>query len=284
MSDVVPFILAQEQAEIKEEIAGKPLSTIFDGTSRLGEAMTIVARFIGPEWSIQQRLVRFQLLAKSLTGEEIARVLINSLSTQYSIESGLIIAAMRDCASCNSVAMRTLKVVYPSLLDVGCFSHTLDRVGEHFSVPHVSEFVTHWINLFSHSFKARLIWKERTGRSISGYSTTRWWSKWEVLNQLLELFGDVGPFLSNAEEFSAATRSKLLQFTTDTQKQCFLRMELVAVIDAGKPFVQATYNLEGDGPLAYSCYEVISTLTAAVNMAHYPNVRAVARDIAGSSS
>ena len=106
MSDVVPFILAKEQAEIKEEIAGKPLSIIFDGTSRLGEAMTIVARFIGPEWSIQQRFIRFQLLAKSLTGEEIARVLINSLSTQYSIESGLIIAAMRDCASCNGVAMR----------------------------------------------------------------------------------------------------------------------------------------------------------------------------------
>ena len=49
MLDVVPFILTQEQAEIKEEIAGKPLSIIFDGTSRLGEAMTIVARFIGPE-------------------------------------------------------------------------------------------------------------------------------------------------------------------------------------------------------------------------------------------
>ena len=74
-----------------------------------------------------------------------------------------------------------------------------------------------------------------------------------MLNQLLELFGDVGPFLSNAEEFLAATRSKLLQFTTDPQKQCFLRMELAAVIDAGKSFVQATYKLEGDGPLAYIC-------------------------------
>ena len=42
---------------------------------------------------------------------------------------------MRDRASVNSVAMATLKLLYPSLLDVGCFSHTLDRVGEHFKVP-----------------------------------------------------------------------------------------------------------------------------------------------------
>ena len=123
MSDVVLFILVQEQAQIKEEIAGRPLSIVFDGTSRLGKTLAIVARFISPDWSIQQRLIRSWLLAKSLTGEEIAWVFINCWSTQYSIESGMIVAAMHDCASCNSVAMHTLKVVYPSLLDVGCFSH-----------------------------------------------------------------------------------------------------------------------------------------------------------------
>ena len=50
MSDVVPFILAQEQAQIIDDIAGKPLSIVFDRTSRLGAAMTIVARFISPDW------------------------------------------------------------------------------------------------------------------------------------------------------------------------------------------------------------------------------------------
>ena len=52
MSDLVPCVLTQERAVIKEEIGGKPLSIIFDGTCRLGEAMTIVARFISPDWSI----------------------------------------------------------------------------------------------------------------------------------------------------------------------------------------------------------------------------------------
>ena len=34
-------------------------------------------------------------------------------------------------------------------------------------------------------------------------------------------------------------------------------MELAVTVDAGKPFVQATYVLEGDGPLALQCYEVL---------------------------
>jgi len=46
MSDLVPFICAQEQADIKAEISGKPVSVVFDGTTRLGEAMAVVVRFV----------------------------------------------------------------------------------------------------------------------------------------------------------------------------------------------------------------------------------------------
>ena len=34
---------------------------------------------------------------------------------------------LADRASVNKVAVTTLKVAYPSLLDVGCFSHTFDN-------------------------------------------------------------------------------------------------------------------------------------------------------------
>ena len=83
---------------------------------------------------------RVQLLAKSLTGEELARELIHVLSVNYSIRPEQLIASMRDRASVNNVAMKTLSVVYPNLLDVGCFAHTLDRVGDNFQVPHILEF------------------------------------------------------------------------------------------------------------------------------------------------
>ena len=81
--------------------------------------------------------------------------------------------------------MRTIKVVYPMVLDIGCFCHTIDRVGERFKVPHLNEFSTYWVSLFSHSNKACLVWKEQTGQAFRGYCPTRWWSKWEVEKQLL---------------------------------------------------------------------------------------------------
>jgi len=52
---------------------------IFEGTTRLGEALAIVVCFITDEWIIEHCLVKVQLLAKILTSKEIARELIQVL-------------------------------------------------------------------------------------------------------------------------------------------------------------------------------------------------------------
>ena len=65
-----------------------------------------------------------------MTGEEVARELISVLSVTFGIKSHLLLAGMRDGASVNNVAMEVLKVVYPDILNIHCFSHTLDWVGE----------------------------------------------------------------------------------------------------------------------------------------------------------
>ena len=130
-------------------------------------------------------LVHVQLLSKSLTGEEIARELINVLSFTYSVGLNLLLDAMCDRVSVNGVAMMTVKVVNPNAFDIGCFSHTIDREGEQFSLPYLSEFSNTWLILFAHSSKAKLLWKEQTGKAMGSYSATRWWSKWELYHQLL---------------------------------------------------------------------------------------------------
>jgi len=71
-----------------------------------------------------------------MTGEEIAHELIRVLSANYAIDPNQLIAAMRDHAAVNGVAMRTVAVVYPKAFDIGCFSHTIDRVGEAFQNTH----------------------------------------------------------------------------------------------------------------------------------------------------
>ena len=63
-SDHVLWIITQEQADIKAEISGKPVSIVFDGTTRLGKAMAIVVPFVDDSFAIQPWLIHLQLLVK----------------------------------------------------------------------------------------------------------------------------------------------------------------------------------------------------------------------------
>ena len=63
ITDHIPFIRSQEISLIKDEIAQKNVGVIFDGATRLGEALAIVVRFVD-DWEVKQRLIRLQLLTK----------------------------------------------------------------------------------------------------------------------------------------------------------------------------------------------------------------------------
>ena len=219
MSDLIPFLLMKEQHKIKAELEGRNVSVIFDGTTRLGEALVIILRFVD-DFVIKQRLVRFLTLTKSLTGEQLARELINVLSVEYGITSDRVVASMRDRASVNGVAMRTIQIVYRRMIDVGCYSHTIDLVGEKFHTPNLDGFIRLWVSLFSHSPRAKLFWKNRTGKAVISYSPTRWWSKWEVMSQVMAFFGDVAPFLETNPEMSPTTNKKLLEMLKNPTKSC----------------------------------------------------------------
>ena len=106
--------------------------------------MVIVLRYIDDDWKLQKRLAQVKILAKSMTGEEIARELIDTLSVGYGIS---LLAAMRDRASVNNVALRILKIVYPNLVDIGCIAHTINLAGERFQVPTLQEFINLTTNI-----------------------------------------------------------------------------------------------------------------------------------------
>lgn len=102
---------------------------------------------------------------------------------------------MRDCVSVNDVAMRNISVIYNQMMDIGPFLRTLDHVGEHMNTLTLHEFTKAWISLFAHSPKSRVAWRTRTKLSTSSYSATRWWSRFEVMHQLHDAFGDVSGYL-----------------------------------------------------------------------------------------
>ncbi len=100
---------------------------------------------------------------------------------------------------------------------------------------------------------------------------------------MLELFADVEPFLRENEEICPANRRHLLEIFDNPQSCQNLRLELAALIDAGVHFVNATYYLEGDRLLIFSCYKHLSAVAQAVAVDHYPNTDAVAREIANGN-
>ena len=69
------------------------------------------------------------------------------------------------------------------------------------------------------------------------YSATRWWSKFEVIKQLHDLFGDVSTFVRNAN-LPKVTTSKLISVLDDTPSCRKLKIELAVTIDSKEPFVK----------------------------------------------
>ena len=122
------------------------------------------------------------------------------ISVDYGIKANSLLAAWRDGASVVQAALDRIAFIFPKLLNVVCFSQTLGNVGNHLVIPTLLEFGSVWIRLFHHNYKAKLLWKDLTGqRPCSHRSETRWWSKWEVYQQILMQFGDIERFLIEAE-------------------------------------------------------------------------------------
>ena len=86
LAEFIPLILPKEKDTVKAEIVtNDDFAVIFDGSIRLGEALAIVVRFID-QWSVQQRLVKLENLARSLNAEQLAQRLIQCLAVEYGIK------------------------------------------------------------------------------------------------------------------------------------------------------------------------------------------------------
>ena len=69
MRQLIPFMLEEENTTISKEFMGKDVSITFDGTTRDGEALELLLRFVD-EWELKVRLARFQLVKSSVCGDE----------------------------------------------------------------------------------------------------------------------------------------------------------------------------------------------------------------------
>jgi len=100
------------------------------------------------------------------------------------------------------------------------------------------------------------------------------------MKQNMVQFGEIKPFLTSNTYLGPSSRPKLLAILTNPEKLKYVKLELASVIDWGEIFVKATCSLEGDGLLAFTCYEEVQKVAAAIGVENTPNAEAVIRSIA----
>jgi hypothetical protein len=69
LCELVLIIHKEELVTIQNEIDGKKVSVVYDGTTHVCEALF---RLVDDWWQIKQHLIQLMLLENSLTGEEVA--------------------------------------------------------------------------------------------------------------------------------------------------------------------------------------------------------------------
>ena len=286
MKQYIPIIEAAELNEIKMEEKGRLLCVFFDGTTRVCEAFAVVLRFVLDDGTIVQRLVKISMIDDEMTGEMLAREIINILLRLLQIEENNVLVFVKDRCPSNVKAARQLDVFFQNAEDVGCFAHTLDHIGEKFNCPTLKRFWGHWIAIFNHSKRAKRIFLQTTGSSFITYCKTRWWSRDECYRQLLVLWGDLLKVLqtinaSRLQDGESCTNA--IQMLSDIRTLKTLQVELAASVDGADPFIKATYALEGDGPLAFVTFDKMAELNQFTLAPHLPNLTAICKQWGGDT-
>ena len=295
MSELIPVCQALQRKRVHRAITGEDVSVIFDGTTHVGEALCIVVRHVDADLNVIQLLIRFDyffmpvlnlllirfaLLEQSCDSQRLSRALVDELQTRYQV--GRVLAFMRDRCSVNTKAIRNLRFLYEDALDIGCFSHTLDNVGKRIMIPTVRKFMNSWNGIFKNSIVANLRWKKLNGRVKKKYSSTRWWSWFECILQVVESWGDVCVYLTTNTDICEQSVQSCIEIADGGAMQETLMLELAATSDIGKPLVQATYLLEGDGPLVFRAFTVIETVSNHLKLLQFSSVNQYLRAQHGS--
>ena len=269
MRSYIPHVRAIEIAKLKEEIEGQFLSIVFDGTTRIGEIVAIVARWCDDSFVLRHRSLATPTLATHANGVTLGRLVLSKLTTTFEVpiiaredeNCPRVVGFIRDSASVNGVAVDMLKHNFGLAIDVLCISHTLDNVGRKFAFENVDTFMHAWLQL-AQSGCAKFIWRQLSGQSMKTFSGTRWWSKSEVQNDIFQKFNHLQEFVRRLRAENSCPKSlAALEGLFSVKEHTFwLQLCFAALYDVSTPLIKATYELEGNRLEILLAYERIQRL------------------------
>ena len=278
----IPQIEDRELKCVVKELLEQYFAVIFDGTTRLGEAINVVTRSITDDFMIRMRLVAFKTTKVHCDGDALFRLILNTLQTKLGLNLDYCVAYARDSCATNHSAVNLLMPASANALNMLCFPHTLHNTGKHLELPVLNEFMTSWLSLVPQPGAAKLHWEAILGKGCSKYSKVRWWSRWEIMQEIATNFGALPNFLADLDNnnIGDATTKKMIAILTNQKNE--LELELAAVMSCER-LCTATYRLEGDGLELLLTYRTIEALrlfgrTLGTDASNLPNVAALLRN------
>eukprot|EP00967_Tisochrysis_lutea_P030330 scaffold35602_cov32-Tisochrysis_lutea.AAC.1 len=206
---------------------------------------------------------------------------ISRTMRKVNLEPDWVVGITRDSCSTNGVACQKLLDLCPNAVDMLCVSHTLQHTGEHMELAVLEDFLTPWLTLISHTQIARTLWFDMMHVTMKGYSKIRRWSRWEVMKQLAENFGDLQRFVAKLEEcgIGDATTKAMARIIRTQGRQ--LQLELALAMDV-EVLCTTTYKLEGDGLEILLVYEALESIrrrgrTMGEEASDLPNIASLLR-------
>jgi len=143
-------------------------------------------------------------------------------------------------------------------------SHLVDNLGRKLLVPELDNFMRLYHQLFSHSLRAKVRFKERFDEPYVSFSAVRWWSVWEQYCQILRLWPGLCTWFIEDQDLDTKSAAALAAMLSALEGSARLYLQLAVSVHFCKPWVQFTYKFEADTFQADLVYDALQDLTRLV--------------------
>ena len=192
----LPLLREYLSAKYTSELRGQYVTMIFDETTKSGSNMAIIFRYIDNKWKIRELLARVLITQGAYDSVSLMQQLV-SVAEEYSIDERCLVGMSRDTCSTNELAMKGARAKYYSVMDIGCFGHGANLLGQRLDLTDVKQFSKDVCALLG-TDAGKLFFQEEMAefqRPTDG-GATRWYSECESVIQVGETLPELYDFIA----------------------------------------------------------------------------------------